>query len=122
MNDIKYQIIKVKVSEKSQMIKFSADTDKKFKRVKGLFVSLPSNEALFESTLELKIADVEIFPEDFEVKLLTCGDQIAPNDRFYTKLDEEALGSRLEGRFKDGGTSRTYPFTALIYLRLEEKA
>ncbi len=121
MTNNKYQIIKVKVSERNQNIRFSADTDKKYKRLTGLFASLPSNVALFSTTLELKVADVEVFPENFEIKLLTCGENVSPNKRFYNQLNCEAQGSRIDGRYVDGGNARTYPYVALIYLQLQEK-
>ena len=121
MTAIKYQLLKIKVASAKENVKFSADTDKKYKKLTGLFASLPMGEALFASTLELKVANEEIFPEDFEIKLLTCGDNVSPNERFFEKLECEAQGSRIEGRYVDGGNARTYPYVLLIYLQLEEK-
>ena len=121
MSEIKYQLLKIKVTSEKENVKFSADTDKKYKKLTGLFASLPNKDALFASTLELKVANEEIFPEDFEIKLLTCGENVTPNERFYNKLDCEAMGSRIEGRYVDGGNSENYPYVALIYLQLEEK-
>ena len=121
MTAIKYQLLKIKVASAKENIKFSSDTDKKYKKLTGLFASLPTNDALFASTLELKVANEEIFPEDFEIKLLTCGENVSPNERFYKKLECEAQGSRIEGRYVDGGNARTYPYVAIIYLQLEEK-
>ncbi len=120
--EIKYQLLKIKVAENGSSIKFSADTDKKYKSVQGIFASLPdTGNALFGSTLELKIADKEIFPEGFEVKMLSCGNSVSPNDRFYDNINEEAEGSRIEGRYIDGGNSSVYPYTAIIYLLLKDK-
>jgi len=122
MSEIKYQLLKIKVLESGANIKFSADTDKKYKRLTGIFASLPdTGNALFETTLELKVADVEIFPEEFEIKMLSCGQNVSPNDRFYTQLDEEAEGSRIEGRYIDGGNAAAYPYTVKLYLLLKNK-
>jgi len=122
MSEIKYQLLKIKVSTSGESIKFSADSDKKYNRLTGLFASLPdTGNAMFGSTLEFKIADKEIFPEDFEIKMISCGQNVATNERFYDQLDEEAQGNRLEGRFTDGGNASSYPYTAKLYLRLEEK-
>jgi len=122
MSDIKYQLLKIKIAESGVSIKFSADTDKKYKRLKGIFASLPdTGNALFGSTLELRVADVEVFPEEFEIKMLSCGQNVSPNERFYTQLDEEAEGSRIEGRYIDGGNAAAYPYTAKLYLLLQEK-
>ena len=122
MNQIKYQIIKVQVSKAGAIKKFYADTDKQYKRITGIFLSLPYEESLFGSTFSLKVADKEIFPEDFEVKMLSCGNQVSPNDRFYESIDEEANGSRIEGKYTDGANEDAeYPYEMNIYLRLEEK-
>ncbi len=122
MNEIKYQLLKIKVTDSGQSVKFSADTDKKYKSIQGVFASLPdTGNALFGSTLELKIADKEIFPESFEIKMLSCGQSVSPNDRFYNLINEEAEGSRVEGRYIDGGNASEYPYTAKLYLQLQDK-
>jgi len=121
MTLIKYQLLKIKVSSQNEIVKFSADTDKKYKKLTGIFASLPYEDAFFGSKLELKVANEEIFPEGFELKLLTCGNNVSPNDRFYTKLECEAQGSRIDGRFSDGGNADDYPYMAILYLKLEEK-
>lgn len=119
MNNIKYQLLKVNIPESRAAVKFSADTDNKYQCITGLYVSLPEDEAITASTLELKIANEEIFPEDFEVKMLSCGQEVSPNDRFYERVNHQAEGNTIEGRFTDGGNAGQYPYTAVIYLRLE---
>ncbi|MBU0487423.1 MAG: hypothetical protein KKA07_07665 [Bacteroidetes bacterium] len=122
MADIKYQIIKVPVIVSGESIRFSADTDKMFKKITGLFASVPDEKAIAGATLELKIADKEIFPEEWEMKMITCGQQVTPNDRFFNNVQEEAKGNRIDGRFTDGSVAGVvYPYIAKLYLRLEEK-
>jgi len=121
MAQIKYQIVKIKVKKANELVKFSADTDKKYKVLTGLFTSFPNNYEILATSIELKVANEEIFPEGFEVKLLTCGDSVSPNNRFYTKLECEAQGSRIEGKLLDGGYSKSYPYVANLYLQLEQK-
>ena len=53
MSEIKYQILKIKVNQAKDNIKFDLDTDKKYKRITGIFASLPEdeeNQALFATT------------------------------------------------------------------------
>ena len=124
MSEIKYQILKIKVNRENENIKFALDTDKKYKRITGIFASLPEDKnyrALFETTLELRVADVEIFPEGFEIKMLSCGQQVTPNDRFFNQIEQEARGNQITGRYIDGGNADKYPYVAKIYLKLEEK-
>ncbi len=121
MQEIKYQLIKIPVSAANETVKFSADTDKMYRQITGLYISLPEDKAVPGSTIEVKVADMEIFPEDFEIKMVTTGMNISPNDRFYDKIKEEAGGNRIDGKFSDSGKADTYPYVAKIYLRLEDK-
>jgi hypothetical protein len=122
----KYQLIKVKVDTPEQIVKFSAETDKLFQKVQGIYVSMPKDESHFGSTLELRIAEQEIFPEGFETKLLATSQNTSPNERFAMfEPDEvvEAKGSHIEGRFVDGGfvSGITFPYTMNIYLKLKNE-
>lgn len=120
----KYQLIRAKVNNPGETVKFSAETDKLYQRVQGIYVSLPNDNSHFGSTLELRIAEQEIFPEGFESKLLATSQHVPPGDRFAMfDTDEpiEAKGSHVEGRFTDGGFAAgvTFPYTLNIYLKLK---
>ena len=122
----KYQIIKVKVDNSGQTVKFSAETDKLYMKVKGIYVSMPKDTSHFGSTLELRIAEQEVFPEGFETKLLAASQSSSPNERFAIfDADEviEARGSQIEGRFVDGGfdDGSTFPYVMNIYLKLKNE-
>ncbi|MBI4946681.1 MAG: hypothetical protein HY840_09800 [Bacteroidetes bacterium] len=122
----KYQIIKVKVDSAGQSVKFSAETDKLYQKVQGIYVSLPKDTSHFGSSLELRISEQEIFPEGFETKLLAANQSSSPNERFAMfDKDEviEAKGSHMEGRFVDGGfdDGSTFPYTMNIYLKLKNE-
>jgi hypothetical protein len=120
MKEIRYQLVKINVPERGTRVRFSADTDKMYKQITGLYVSVP-DEVLHGSTIELKISDKEIFPEDFEVKMISSSLNVSPNERFYDKIQEEASGNRIEGRYNDSSKAISYPYTALLYVRLEER-
>ena len=122
--NIKYQIVKVVVPQENAMVNINFNTDRLYKRITGILVSFPFHIwFLHKSTLSLQINDKEIFPDEFEAKLISYGLGIATNELFY-QLDEEALGSTIKGKFKDAGeiTAIVYPYTMNLYLRLEEKA
>jgi len=122
----KFQIIKIKVDSAGQTVKFSAETDKLYQRVQGIYVSMPKDTSHFGSSLELRIAEQEVFPEGFETKLLAANQSSSPNERFAMfDKDEviEAKGSHMEGRFVDGGfdDGSTFPYTMNIYLKLKNE-
>lgn len=118
---IKYQLLKIPIPQAGDSVKFNVDTDKMFKRITGLYGSLPEEKAIEGSLFELKVADKEIFPEEFEFKIISTNLSVSPNRRFYDKINEEAAGNKVDGRFKDGGKASVYPYVAKLYLRLEEK-
>jgi hypothetical protein len=120
----KYQMIKVKVETPEQTVRFSAATDKLYSKVEGIYVSLPKDESHYGSTMELRIAEQEIFPEGFETKLLATDQSSTPNERFVIFDNDEVVeagGSIIEGRFTDGGFADgiTFPYTLNIYLKLK---
>jgi hypothetical protein len=123
MNAIKYQIFKVTVTSAGATVNINFNTDKLYKKITGVLITVPYLMSfLNKSTLILSVNDQEIFPDEFEVKLITCDSYVPTNERFY-KLEEEADGSTVKGRFKDGGAMNgiSYPYTANLYLKLEEK-
>ena len=122
MKQPKYQIIKIHVPDAGDKVKLSASTDKLYEKVTGIAASLPFEGSLFGSTLELKIADKEIFPEEYEIKRLCTGQETGLNERFMD-VEVEAAGSTIELEYIDGGVTEevTFPYTVLLYLRLEEK-
>ena len=119
--ETKYQIVKIMVPESGATVKFSADSYKTHKSIEALFMSLPEDKAVVGTTLGLKIADKEIFPDEYEAKLICTNLNVSPNARFYERISEEANGSRIDGRYKDSGKADVYPYVAKLYLRLEEK-
>ena len=121
IKNIKYQLIKIPIPQANETVKFNADTDKMYKRITGIHGSVPKEAAIEGSQLELKIADLEVFPEGFEFKLIATNLSVSPNKRFYEQVCEEAEGNKVEGRFIDGGNAPAYPYTAKLYLRLEER-
>lgn len=123
MAKFKYQLIKFTVPSSRAVVNINANSDKLYKHITGIFASLPNDNAFAGSTLQLYVNDTEIYPEGFELKMLTCGNQVPPNERYY-QAEEEAAGSTIRGRYTDGGLGQgvNYPYTATLYLRLEEKS
>jgi hypothetical protein len=121
MKNHKFQQIRVQVKASGDSVRFSADTDKQFARVRGIHISMPSEQTLVGTTLGLKINGQEVFDDAHEMRMITCGNQVAPNNKFFL-FEEfiEAGGSAIEGRVTDGGTTPAgaFPYDAKIYLWL----
>ena len=110
MKNHKFQQIRLRVTGSGQSVRFNAQTDKQYARIRGLFVLLPEEQALAGTSVGLRVNNQEIFDDAHDVRLLTCGQQVPPNDRFFLFEEMvEAGGSTIEGRLTDPGAT---PFTA----------
>ena len=120
MKNHKFQMIRISVPGPAASVRFTGETDKGYKRVRGVFVALPSPALEYGSTLSLRVSGMDIFDEDHDVRLITAGLGVAPNDKFFL-LEEfiEAGGVAFEGKFKDAGLEgTTYPYEAKVFLWL----
>lgn len=121
MKNHKFQQIRIRINASGESVRFTAETDKLFAIVKAIYVSLPDSRMLVGTSMGLKINGQEVFDDAHEVRLLTCGNQVAPNKKFFHFEERiEAGGSAVEGRFTDPGTlyNVTYPYDVKVYLWL----
>jgi hypothetical protein len=73
----------------------------------------------------MKVNGQEVFDDAHEIRLLTCGNQVAPNEKFFLFEEHlEAAGSSIEGRFTDGANvvENSYPYEAKVYLWLSKSS
>ncbi len=116
---IKYQQIIITIPAAGIELPIDAETDKLYKKVTGINVVLTDANGRF-STMEIEINNQEVFPEDFEVLRLLFRDQV-PFGYEYHELNEPAGGSKLKGKYRDVPNGATYPYKAIISLRLENE-
>lgn len=141
MKNHKFQQIRVRIATPGALVRIIAETDKQYSRIRGIYVSLPEERLMPGCLLGLKVNNQEVFEDVHEIKLLSSGNQVAPNSKFF--FFEEHLdggGSALEGKFTDGGTLVSevalasmmtstesshlpmgYPYEAKIYLWLSNE-
>jgi len=120
MKDQKFQLIRIGVPTQGASVRFHGETEKLYDRIRGIFVALPDSKLDFGSTLGFKVDGMEVFEEEHDVRLISCGQGVAPNDKYFLFEEKlEADGSAIEMRFKDSGlVDTTYPYEAKIYLWL----
>ena len=126
MKNHKFQQVRVNVTAPGDIVRFNAQTDKQYSRIRGIYVSLPEERLVPGSLLGLKVNNQDILEDVHEVKLLTSGNQVAPNQKFFFFEEHlDAAGSTVEGRYTDGqpavenGSSAFgYPYAVKIYLWL----
>ncbi|OYU95618.1 MAG: hypothetical protein CFE21_10790 [Bacteroidetes bacterium B1(2017)] len=131
MKKHKFQQIRITVNSPGESLRLSAQTDKQYARIRGIYVSLPQESLIAGTMLGLKVNNQEIFEDLHEVKLLTSGNQVAPNQKFFVFEEHlDAGGSAIEGRLTDGASIDPllgdlpvdgYPYEAKIYLWLSNE-
>lgn len=99
MKNHKFQQIRVTVTKPGDSIRFNAQTDKQYARIRGIYVSIPEERLVPGCLLGLKVNNQDIFEDVHEVKLLTSGNQVAPNQKYFFF---EELWTLLEVRLKEG--------------------
>lgn len=70
------------------------ELDKVVTHVKGILLTSDKDDMLyFRGTVKIEINEEEIFPENYEAKLLMSGVNVAPNQRYYD-LGKIPVGNR----------------------------
>lgn len=122
LRKIKYQLVPLTITAASQSVSTSAvTTDRNYKRVKGIALNVSDAAAAEEGTFDkFEINSREIYPAGFETKLISCGQDVPPNDRYDKEVDEAAENSTVNITYTDGNAVGTaFPYTINVYLLLE---
>ena len=113
MKNHKFQQIRVRINTPGESVRITAQTDKQYAKIRAIYVSLPEERLVPGSLLGLKVNNQEVFEDVHEIRLLTSGHQVAPNQKFFFFEEHlEAAGSSVEGRLTDGGTPINQAFSA----------
>lgn len=122
MNTYKHNIIKerfdLKVEQPNQTVKGTFELDKNAHFVQGILITSDRDELLFyRGSQKIQLNDKELFPENFESRLLMAGLNVAPDHRAISLGDVETGNGRLEVWFKDEHHANTkfVPYRVSIY-------
>jgi hypothetical protein len=124
MRKTKPQPFKFTVTASNSEVKITSETDKNYKRVRGVLLTVTDEAALKKSTFsKFNVNDQELLPEGFEPKLIYSGYDCPPDNIFYSlDIDAPAEGSPVAITYTDGGTASAYPYTGVVYLLLKNPA
>jgi hypothetical protein len=109
----------IKVTKENEVVKGTFELDKNANYVKGILITSDRDELLFyRGTQKIQLNDRELFPEDFESRLLMAGLNVAPDERAITLGDIESGNGRLEVWYKDADHANTQflPYRVSIYI------
>ncbi len=101
------------------------ELDKNVEKVHGiLFTSNRDDLTYYRGSAKVELNSEEIFPEDYETKLLMSGLNVSPNDRYYNLGGIKPGNFKLKIDYKDTTDARLAfaNYRVSIYLDLEIKS
>lgn len=118
---VKYQPIPIVITVAGQTVSCNnITTDRNYKKVNGIQAYTDDFIAMRSLTSEkFEINGQEIYPQGWDVQLISSGNDLNPNERFDNEIDEPADGSTVNISLKDGSVGgQVYPYTVKVVLRL----
>lgn len=119
----KHNIIKerfdIKITDANQVFKGEFELDKNANIVTGIILTSDKDDLLFyRGSQKIQINDQELFPEDFESRLLMAGLNVAPDQRAISIGNIDSGNGRVEMWYKDTdhATTRFTPYRVTIYI------
>ena len=99
----------------------SINADILYDKIVGIQATCTDSKAFQTSTFEnFEIGNLKIFDKGHEAKMISGGQNLAPDQRYDKRVQELAKGHTVEITYKDGSVLGTvYPYTVNIYLWLE---
>ena len=119
---VKYQNMALVVKGAGEIVSSkSFTTDRNYKKVVGILALTADPAAMKALEFEkFEINGQEIYPQGYDAYIISCGDGVAPNDRFDKEIDEPAENSSVNVSIKDGSVAgQGYPYTVKIVLMLK---
>ncbi|MCH2216321.1 MAG: hypothetical protein MK086_14235 [Flavobacteriales bacterium] len=115
----KHNILKerfdLEVSTANSTIKGEWELDKNANILFGVAVTSDNEELIYyRGTQKMQVNDQELFPEEFETKLLMSGLSVAPNQRMVKVGNVETGNNRVEVWYKD----QDHPKTRFVPYRI----
>jgi hypothetical protein len=110
------------VMEKDKTVSKTFELDKTVSNIRAVLLTADKDDLMyFRGTVKIEINKEEIFPENYECKLLMSGINVAPNQRWYdTGSRPSGNGEvRVDYRDQEDGRSSFVPYRISIYLLLE---
>lgn len=106
-NNITREFIDITVDNEEGVFTQSIEVDKNVEKILGVILTSDRDELLLlRGSFGLKINDEEFFPENTEAKVLQCGLNILPHERYYHfKKPAEPGNRKVEIKFTDNASS-----------------
>lgn len=109
----------ISVTEPDKIFSKSFELDKNIISVKGILFTSDKDDLLYyRGSQKVEINKEEIFPENYESKLLLSGINVSPNNRYYDLGSQHAGNGTIKVEYKDTDDTRAafVPYRVSLYV------
>jgi hypothetical protein len=109
----------ISVTEPDKIFSKSFELDKNIVSVKGILFTSDKDDLLYyRGSQKVEINKEEIFPENYESKLLLSGINVSPNNRYYDLGSQPAGNGTIKVEYKDTDDTRAafVPYRVSLYV------
>ncbi len=106
------------ISTAGSSVKGEFELDKNAKHLIGIAITSDRDDLLYyRGSQKIMLNDIEIFPEDFESRLLLCGLHVPPDQRMVTLGNLSTGNGKLDILYKDFNSALTTfsPYRVTFY-------
>jgi hypothetical protein len=98
----------ISVTEPGKTFSKQTELDKTIKYIRGVQITSDKDDlAYFRGTAKIEINKEEFFPGDYETKLLMCGINVPPNQRYWDLGQVPAGSGIVKMEYTDNPDGRT---------------
>lgn len=113
----------VSITSGDKIFSQTFELDKNIIFIKGVLLTADKEDLLyFRGSQRIELNKQEVFPENYESKLLMCGINVSPNARYYNTGSLPVGNGLLKIEYQDRNDARLAfePYRVSIYLDCEQ--
>lgn len=107
------------VTEAGKIFSKTFELDKNIVYIKGILMSADKDDLMYyRGSQKIEVNKEEVFPENYESKLLQSGINVSPNNRYYDLANMPAGAGSIKLEHKDTNDSRAafVPYRVSLYV------
>jgi hypothetical protein len=107
------------VTEANRTFSKTFELDKHIVYIKGILLSSDKDDLMYyRGSQKIEVDKQEVFPENYESKLLQSGINVAPNQRYYDLGNMPAGAGSIKLEYRDSNDSRAafVPYRVSLYM------
>jgi hypothetical protein len=124
MSSIVKKRFDIAITSADKVFSQSFELDKTITFIKGILLTADKEDMLYyRGSQKIEVNKQEVFPEEYESKLLMTGINISPNQRYYNTGNLPVGNGIVKVEYKDRNDTRLAfePYRISIYLDCEQK-